>query len=114
MGAIYSVWRNSVPHLCVIRQMPFCQTAPLLPSVTEQQNAVEYWWEGSTSTAIPPISASGFVGQHNEIGDFTFTTVLIHVHININIFIHDLYVYIDQTRQQIKQTQSMPLAFIAA
>ena len=35
-------------------QMPFCQSAPLLPSVTWQQNVMGYWWEGSTSTAVPP------------------------------------------------------------
>ena len=33
-------------------QKPVFQTAPLLPSVTQQQNVIEYWWEGSTSTAI--------------------------------------------------------------
>ncbi len=37
-------------------QTPFCQTAPQLPSVTQQQNLTEYWWEGSTSTAISPTS----------------------------------------------------------
>ena len=36
-------------------QMSFCQTTPLLPSVSHQQNVMEYWWEGSTSTAVPPI-----------------------------------------------------------
>ena len=35
-------------------QVPTCQTAPLLPSVTQQQNGTEYLWEGSTSTAVPP------------------------------------------------------------
>ena len=35
--------------------MPFCQTASLLPSVTQQQHVVEYRWEGSSSVAIPPI-----------------------------------------------------------
>ena len=48
-------------------QMPFCQTAPLLPSVAQQQHVTEYWWEGSTSIAIPPTSASDVVGQHNKI-----------------------------------------------
>jgi len=52
-------------------QMPFCQSAPLLPSVTQQQNIMGYWWEGSTSAAIPPTAASD-VGQHNEIGGITF------------------------------------------
>jgi len=36
--------------------MPFCQSAPLLPSVTQQQHAMEYWWKGSTCTAIPSTS----------------------------------------------------------
>ena len=31
---------------------PFCQTAPLLPSVTWKQTVTEYWWEGSTFIAI--------------------------------------------------------------
>jgi len=49
-------------------QTPFYQTAPLLPSVTQQQNVMEYWREGSASTAVPPTSASDVVGQHNKIG----------------------------------------------
>jgi len=36
----------------------FASYATLLPSVTQQQNVGEYWWEGSTSTAKPPTSAS--------------------------------------------------------
>ena len=48
----------TLPH-----QMPFCQTAPLLTSVTQQQNVMEYWWEGSTSTAVPPTSTSDIAGQ---------------------------------------------------
>jgi len=36
-----------------------------------------YWWEGSTSTAIPPTSISGALGQHNKIGGITFRTALI-------------------------------------
>jgi len=33
-----------------------------------------YWWEGSTSTAIPPTSTS--VGQHNKIAGSTFGAAL--------------------------------------
>jgi len=36
-------------------QTPFCQTAPLLPAVT-QQRGTEYWQEGSTSAAMLPTS----------------------------------------------------------
>ena len=57
--------------------MPFCQTAPLLLSVTQQQNVMEYWWEGLISTAIPPTSASDVVGQHNKVGDITFGAALV-------------------------------------
>ena len=53
-------------------QMPFCQTAPLLPSVKQEQNVMEYCWEGSAPTPIPPTSASDVVGQHNKLGDITF------------------------------------------
>ena len=49
-----------------------CQAAPLLPSVTLQKNVAWYWQKGSTSTAIPPVSASGIMGQHNKIGGITF------------------------------------------
>jgi len=57
-------------------QMPFCQTALLLPSVAWQQNLTEYWWEGSTSAAIPPISAFDITGQHNK-GGIMFRLALI-------------------------------------
>jgi len=44
------------------RQVPFCQSAPLLPSVTWQPHIMEYWWESSTPTAVSPTSASDIVG----------------------------------------------------
>ena len=52
-------------------QPPFCQTAPLLPSVAQQQDVAEYWWEGSASTAIPPASASAVMGRHSKGGGIT-------------------------------------------
>ena len=58
-------------------QMPFCQTATLLPSVLQQQNVMEYWWEGSASAAIPPASASVIRDQCNEIGGITFGEALV-------------------------------------
>ena len=57
--------------------MPFCQTAPLLPSVAWQKNAMEYLWECSASTAIPS-SASVIVGHHNKIGDIIFVATLVY------------------------------------
>ena len=58
-------------------QTPFCPAAPVLPSVTQQQHVMGYWWEGSTSTAIPPTSTSDTVGQHDKIGGIHFKTALI-------------------------------------
>ena len=63
-------------HTCVSYalpcQMTICQTAPLLPSVTQQQNVMEYCQERSVSTAIPPTSTFDLVGQHNKAGGITF------------------------------------------
>ena len=53
-------------------QMPFCQTAPVLPSVTQQQNVMECWWKGSVSITMPPTSTSDVMGQHDEIEGITF------------------------------------------
>jgi len=38
---------------------------------------MEYWWEGSTSAAILPTSASDVMGQHNKIGGITFGAALV-------------------------------------
>ena len=59
-------------------QMPFCQTAPLLSSVARQRNLTEYWWEGSTSTAISTTFASDVVGQQNKIGGINFGAALVY------------------------------------
>ena len=59
--------------------MPFCQTAPMLPTVTLQQHIMEHWWEGSTSTAIPPTPTSDIMGEHNKIGVITFGAVLMYL-----------------------------------
>lgn len=47
--------------------MPFCETAPLLLSVTWQQNRMENWWEGSASSAIPPTCTSDVADQCNKM-----------------------------------------------
>ena len=40
---------------------------------------MEYWWEGSTSTAaIPPISASDVTGQRNKTESITFSAALFY------------------------------------
>ena len=55
--------------LCTLPcQTPLCQTVPLLPSVTQQQRVMGYWWEGLTSAAMRPTSASDVVGLHDKIG----------------------------------------------
>ena len=57
-------------------QTSFSHAALLLPSVSWQQNVMEYWWEGSTSIAIPPTPTSDIVGQRNKIGGITFGAAL--------------------------------------
>ena len=65
-------------------QMPFCQTAPLLQSVAQQQNVIEYWWEGITPSVITPTSASNVIGQCNKIGDIIFGAALVSCRIVIS------------------------------
>ena len=63
--------------------MPFCQTAPLLPSVTRQQCVTEYWQEGLSSTAKPSASTSDIIGQRYKRGSITFGAALIYTHISL-------------------------------
>ena len=63
-----------VTHLhmcCHVRchsvRLPFCHMSP----VTWQQNVLEYWWEYSTSAALP-TSTSETVGQYDKIGSIIF------------------------------------------
>ena len=72
-------------------QTPLCQIAPLLPSVTQQQNVVGYWWEGSTSTATPPTSTSGVTGQHHKVGGITFGVALIPEKLQYDYIDYQLY-----------------------
>ena len=64
-------------------QTPFCQTAPLLPSVTWQQNVTGYWWKGSTSTAIPPTSTSDIVSQRNKTRGITLGAFVVCNIVNV-------------------------------
>ena len=57
--------------------MPFCQTAPWLPSARLQQNVTEYWWGGTSSTALPPASAFGVIGRHSKTEDITAGAALL-------------------------------------
>lgn len=61
-------------------QIPICQSAPFLSSVTQQQNGTEYCWKGSATTAVPPTCASDIMGQHNNVGGINFRVALIYIH----------------------------------
>jgi len=50
---------------------------PAAASVTQQQNLMEYWWEASTFTVMPPTSIFVVVSQHNKIGGITSGAALI-------------------------------------
>jgi len=67
-------------------QTPFSQTAPQQPSVTQQQNVTEYWWEGSTPAVVPSTPTSDTVGQHNKLG-ITFGVDLV-----LHIYIYHIYI----------------------
>ena len=70
----FFTWRNLMTHLCFVHtSMSDANTAS---EVTWQQSVIEYWWEGPTSTSIPPTSASDVVGQYNKIGSCTFRAAL--------------------------------------
>ena len=72
-----NVFRDSIPPVFFILacQTPFCQTAPLLPCVTQQQNIWEYWQEGLAASATPPTSAFD-VEPRNKIGGITFRATI--------------------------------------
>jgi len=71
-------WHTFSPSM-LLCQIPFCQTVPLLPSVTQKQNVMEYWWESSSSTAIPPTSDSEDVDQDNKRRSIAFQTAFLDV-----------------------------------
>ena len=69
---IFSTWRNSVTHLCFrchSVRLPLC-------CHLSHSNKTEYWWEGLTSTVVPPPSASDVMGQNNKTGGITFRAAL--------------------------------------
>jgi len=61
---------------------------------------MEYWQEGSTSTAVSTTLASDIVGQHNKIGGINFGAAL------VTLWLHN----ISETDVHY-QTQSQPILF---
>jgi len=81
VGGIFSPHRRIQFHLFASYTLPpLRQTAPVMPSVTWQQNITECWWEGSTSTAIPPASTSNVVGQHSKTEGIIFRAALMCIY----------------------------------
>ena len=76
---IHRVPLKCTTSLCSHPLFGLCQSAPLLPFVTRQQNVMGYWWKGSNPTAIPPTSASGAMDQHHERRGTTFRAALVTV-----------------------------------
>ena len=68
---------NWMAHLCTSMSDAHLSDCPSAAICHMATNVMEYWWEGSTSTAVLPASASDVVGEHN-IGDITFRAALIH------------------------------------
>ena len=89
-------------HFCFIYTS--MSDAPLLPYVTRQQHVMGYWWEGSTSTAIPPMSASDTVDQRNKTRSITFGAVLVHSESNCDSGSSGVFTF-TQMLLQIKEAQ---------
>ena len=70
---------NDTPFLHLYFHVDAILKDSLLPSVAQQQNVVEYWQEGSTSTAIPSTTASNIMGQHKKNRRHNFGTALVFV-----------------------------------
>jgi len=69
----FSTWRNSVKHLCIMHtSMPNAiMTDCHSPAICHMAKTLnKYWWEGSTSTAVPPTSASDVKGQLWQLNTF--------------------------------------------
>lgn len=82
MGAIlffHREWKrwHTFASCALSRQIPFCQTAPLLPPVPWHKHVMKYWWETSTSTAIALTSASDTVGKRNKTAGTAVRAALI-------------------------------------
>jgi len=84
-------------------ETPFYQPAALLPSVTQQQNVMEYGWEDSATTAIP-TSTSNSVVQHNKIAGVTFRSVLIIMICQARALHRSLHVVTKQNRKVVKSS----------
>ena len=85
---------HTFASFALLCQMPLYQTAPLLPSVTWQQNAMGYWQEGSTSTASTTTSTSDIMDQHHKMVGITFGAALINTtpkHSALNFFLNQIY-----------------------
>jgi len=67
--------KTSLVHMHFSVRCYFCQTAPLLPPFTWQQNITECWWKDLTT--IKSMSASDVMGQHNKIEGITFRATLV-------------------------------------
>jgi hypothetical protein len=71
---------ESMIHLCFIYTSMTDAILPDFSSAAVHYTAIQltnYWWKGSTSTAIPPASTSNIIGQHNKIGGITFGAPLL-------------------------------------
>ena len=79
-GCHFFLQGGSVTHLCFIRTpmsdavLSGCRSA----AIAQQWNVTEYWWEGSTSSASTPTSASDVMGQQCKIGGVTSGAALVY------------------------------------
>lgn len=75
VDATFSIWKTQF-YTFALSALPY-QIAPLLLSVSRQQNTMEHGWGGSVSTAVLPTSASDLMCQQNKVRDVMFGADLI-------------------------------------
>lgn len=76
MGAIFLARRNSFPPLFFLRTT---MSDVILSDchLSHTANVIEYWWEGSAPTAVPPPTPPfDILDQHNTLGGITIRAAL--------------------------------------
>jgi len=79
VDAIFTAWRNSIPHLYFTDTSISNNNFSDCPSVAFWhllQNVMKYWWKDSTPIAIPSPSTSDLMHQHHKFGGLTFREAL--------------------------------------
>ena len=76
------------PLYALLCQVPFCQIAPLLPTVTWQWNVMDFWFSLYCHTTN--MYHVGHHGRHNKIGGISFEAIPAYVPANSTSFCQEI------------------------